>query len=64
MVDHPLVADDLRRYIQGHKIEESLNIGLNVVCMKLPQCPFAELAATLIDVSIVDFKKTYENSVL
>ena len=29
MVDHPLVADELRRYIQRHKIEETLNIGLN-----------------------------------
>ena len=51
MVDHPLVADELRRYIQRHKIEESLNIGLNEVLEKLPQDPFSELAASLIDVS-------------
>ena len=50
MVDHPLVADNLRRYIQRHKIEESLNIGLNEVLEKLPQDPFSELAASLIDV--------------
>ena len=61
MVDHPLVADDLRRYIQFHKIEESLNIGLNEVLEKLPQDPFSELAATLIDVSNSHIK-TNQNS--
>ena len=51
MVDHPLVADDLRRYIQRNKIEETLNQGLNEVLATLPQDPFSQLAATLIDVS-------------
>ena len=51
MVDHPLVADDLRQYIQRHKIEDSLNVGLNEVLSTLPQDPFSVLAATLIDVS-------------
>ena len=51
MVDHPLVADDLRRYIQRNKIEETLNQGLNEVLASLPQDPFSQLAATLIDVS-------------
>ena len=36
MVDHPLVADDLRKYIQRNKIEETLNVGLNVVLETLP----------------------------
>ena len=52
MVDHPLVADDLRRYIQRNKIEETLNQGLNEVLNTLPQDPFSQLAATLIDVSL------------
>ena len=52
MVDHPLVADDLRQYIQRHKIEETLNHGLNEVLEKLPQDPFSELAACLMDVSV------------
>ena len=51
MVDHPLVADDLRQYIQRNKIEETLNEGLNEVLSTLPQDPFSQLAATLIDVS-------------
>ena len=51
MVDHPLVADNMRRYIQHHKIEESLNDGLNQVLATLPQDPFSQLAAALIDVS-------------
>ena len=51
MVDHPLIADDLRRYIQKNKIEETLNQGLNEVLASLPQDPFSQLAATLIDVS-------------
>ena len=55
MVDHPLIADELRRYIQRHKIEESLNIALNEVLEKLPQDPFSELAASLIDVSKLFF---------
>ena len=53
MVDHPLVADDLRRYIQRNKIEETLNQGLNEVLNTLPQDPFSQLAATLIDVSFI-----------
>ena len=36
MVDHPLVADDMRRYIQRNKIEETLNEGLNEVLSILP----------------------------
>ena len=51
MVDHPLVADDMRRYIQRNKIEESLDVGLNEVLNTMPQDPFSQLAATLIDVS-------------
>ena len=50
MVDHPLVADDLRKYIQRNKIEESLNEGLNLILETLPQDPFSILAASLIDV--------------
>ena len=50
MVDHPLVADDLRKYIQRNKIEESLNEGLNHILETLPQDPFSILAASLIDV--------------
>jgi len=52
MVDHPLVADNMRRYIQHNKIEESLNDGLNLVLATLPQDPFSQLAAALIDVSL------------
>ena len=51
MVDHPLVADNMRRYIQHNRIEESLNDGLNLVLATLPQDPFSQLAAALIDVS-------------
>ena len=52
MVDHPLIADDLRLYIQNNQIEETLNRGLNEVLAQLPQDPFSQMAATLIDVSI------------
>ena len=58
MVDHPLVADDLRRYIQRNKIEETLNQGLNEVLSSLPQDPFSQLAATLIDVSSPQYCQT------
>ena len=58
MVDHPLVADDLRRYIQRNKIEETLNQGLNEVLATLPQDPFSQLAATLIDVSSSQSRQT------
>ena len=51
MVDHPLVAEDLRQYIVKNKIEEALNVGLNEVLSTMPQDPFSQLAATLIDVS-------------
>ena len=50
MVDHPLIADDLRRYIQSNQIEETLNRGLNEVLAQLPQDPFSQMAAILIDV--------------
>ena len=36
MVDHPLIADDLREYITNHQIETSLNRGLNRVLADLP----------------------------
>ena len=51
MVDHPLIADDLRSYITNHQIENTLNIGLNEVLSNLPQDPFSSMAASLIDVS-------------
>jgi len=41
MVDHPLVNDSLRKYIQRNKIEETLNQGLNEVLDSLPQDPFS-----------------------
>jgi hypothetical protein len=41
MVDHPLIADDLRRYIQTNQIEETLNRALNNVISTMPQDPFA-----------------------
>ena len=50
MVDHPLVAEDLRRYIQNNQIEENLNKGLNDVLASMPQDPFSSMASTLIDV--------------
>lgn len=52
MVDHPLIAEDLRRYIQSNQIEETLNRALNDVISSLPQDPFSQMAVTLIDVSI------------
>ena len=53
MVDHPLVPTDLRQYIQHHKIEETLNNGLNNVLRTFPVDPFSMLSVTLIDVSIL-----------
>ena len=41
MVDHPLVADDLRHYIVKNKIEQTLNVGLKEVLSSLPQDPFS-----------------------
>jgi len=49
MVDHPLIAADMRRYIQSNKIEETLNRGLNDVMQTLPQDPYSVMAVTLID---------------
>ena len=51
MVDHPLIAEDLREYITSHMIEYTLNKGLNDVLSTLPQDPFSAMAASLIDVS-------------
>ena len=51
MVDHPLIADDLKSYISNHQIEITLNKGLNDVLSSLPQDPFSTMAASLIDVS-------------
>ena len=51
MVDHPLIANDLRNYIKRHHIESNLNRGLNNVLALLPQDPFSQMACTLIDVS-------------
>lgn len=52
MVDHPLIADDLRKYITVHQIESTLNKSLNDVLASLPQDPFSSMAASLIDVSL------------
>jgi len=49
MVDHPLVSQELRTYIQKNKIEELLNQGLNIVMQQLPQDPYSVLASTLIE---------------
>jgi len=48
-VDHPLVSNDMRTYIQKNKIEELLNQGLNTVMQQLPHDPYSTLATTLIE---------------
>ena len=50
MVDHPLVSNEMRQYIQKNKIEELLNQGLNIVMSQLPQDPYSTMATTLINV--------------
>jgi uncharacterized protein YegL len=49
-VDHPLVSNELRQYIQKNKIEDLLNQGLNTVMTSLPQDPYSVMAVTLIEV--------------
>lgn len=62
MVDHPLIPDDVRIYMQKHQvfslsltlsqIERFLNQGLNEVLKSFPQDPLSVIAATLIDVTL------------
>lgn len=50
MVDHPLVANDIRSYINTNKLEETLNHCLNKVLETLPHEPISKFYAHLIEV--------------
>ena len=63
MVDHPLVADNMRRYIQHHKIEESLNDGLNQVLATLPQDPVPELTRKHFEEALKHARKSVDMTV-
>jgi hypothetical protein len=53
MVDHPLVSDSLREYLQTNKITETLDSCLCQILKEQPRDPFSSIACQLIDVKSV-----------
>ena len=51
MVDHPLIAQDVRKYMDEHQIEQGLNKALNRVLRDMPYEPFSTMAVTLLDLN-------------